>query len=71
MLLWRLIAESMGLGVCYIGGVRDVIIKISELLNIPYYIFPVFRVIVAYPNERNDIKPRIPTELSLVRISCQ
>lgn len=52
-------AESMGLGVCYIGGVRDGIIKISELLDIPEYVFPVFGLVVGYPNERNDIKPRI------------
>lgn len=55
-------AESMGLGVCYIGGVRDGIIKISELLDIPEYVFPVFGLVVGYPNERNDTKPRIPFE---------
>lgn len=55
-------AESMGLGVCYIGGVRDGIIEISELLQIPDFVFPVFGLVVGYPNERNDIKPRIPFE---------
>lgn len=55
-------AESMGLGACYIGGVRDGIIKISELLNIPEYVFPVFGLVVGYPNECNDHKPRIPFE---------
>lgn len=55
-------AESIGLGVCYIGGVRDGIIKISELLDIPEYVFPVFGLVVGYPNERNDSKPRIPFE---------
>jgi FMN reductase (NADPH) len=53
-------AESMGLGACYIGGVRDGIIVISELLQIPDYVFPVFGLVVGYPNECNDHKPRIP-----------
>ncbi|ANY70232.1 NADPH-dependent oxidoreductase [Paenibacillus sp. BIHB 4019] len=57
-----LAAESMGLGVCYIGGVRDGIIKISEWLNLPDYVYPVFGIAVGYPNERNEIKPRIPFE---------
>ena len=55
-------AESMGLGACYIGGIRDGIVKISELLNIPDYVFPVFGLIVGYPAECNDHKPRIPFE---------
>lgn len=55
-------AESMGLGVCYIGGVRDAIIEISELLDIPDYVFPVFGLVVGYPAKRNDHKPRIPFE---------
>ncbi|MCG7381556.1 oxygen-insensitive NADPH nitroreductase [Paenibacillus sp. ACRRY] len=57
-----LAAESMGLGVCYIGGVRDGIIGISDLLNIPEYVAPVFGIVVGYPNERNDTKPRLPFE---------
>ncbi len=55
-------AESMGLGACYIGGIRDGIVKISELLHIPDYVFPVFGLIVGYPAECNDHKPRIPFE---------
>ncbi|HJG23416.1 MULTISPECIES: nitroreductase family protein [Enterococcus] len=35
-------AESMGLGVCYIGGIRDAIVEISDLLELPEYVFPVF-----------------------------
>ncbi|MEK4664537.1 oxygen-insensitive NADPH nitroreductase [Priestia sp. FSL H7-0729] len=55
-------AESMGLGICYIGGVRDGIIEISELLHIPDHVFPVFGLVVGYANERNNRKPRIPLE---------
>lgn len=55
-------AESIGLGVCYIGGVRDGILSISELLDIPDHVFPVYGLVVGYPKKRNDHKPRIPFE---------
>ncbi|CAM5624427.1 FMN reductase (NADPH) OS=Lysinibacillus sphaericus OX=1421 GN=nfrA1 PE=3 SV=1 [Lysinibacillus sphaericus] len=35
-------AESMGYGICYIGGVRNKPEEISELLNLPDYVFPLF-----------------------------
>ena len=53
-------AESMGLGVCYIGGVRDNIEKISEILNLPEYVFPIYGLVIGYPNEKNNHKPRLP-----------
>lgn len=53
-------AESMGLGVCYIGGVRNAIIEISDLLELPEYVYPVFGLVVGYPKEKNELKPRIP-----------
>ncbi|ASE35081.1 oxygen-insensitive NADPH nitroreductase [Mammaliicoccus sciuri] len=55
-------AESMNLGVCYIGGVRDGIIEISNLLEIPDYVYPVFGLAVGYPDQENEKKPRIPFE---------
>ncbi|MEJ8305158.1 oxygen-insensitive NADPH nitroreductase [Saccharibacillus sacchari] len=53
-------AESMDLGVCYIGGVRDGIIDIADALHIPNHVVPVFGLAVGYPAERNEIKPRLP-----------
>ncbi|MBM1152800.1 oxygen-insensitive NADPH nitroreductase [Enterococcus durans] len=53
-------AESMGLGVCYIGGIRDAIVEISDLLELPEYVFPVFGLVVGYPKAKNELKPRIP-----------
>ncbi|WP_125711552.1 oxygen-insensitive NADPH nitroreductase [Companilactobacillus kedongensis] len=56
-------AESMGLGVCFIGGVRDNISEVSELLNIPEHVFPVYGLVIGYPKgELNKIKPRLPFE---------
>ncbi|MFV0559668.1 MAG: oxygen-insensitive NADPH nitroreductase [Enterococcus sp.] len=56
-------AESMGLGACYIGGVRDGIVEISELLDLPEYVYPAFGLIIGYPQgEKNALKPRLPFE---------
>jgi FMN reductase (NADPH) len=55
-------AESLGLGVCYIGGVRDAIVEISDLLDLPEYVFPVFGLVIGYPKTKNDRKPRLPME---------
>lgn len=53
-------AESMGMGVCYIGGIRDTIVEISEMLELPEYVFPIFGLVIGYPKVRNDLKPRMP-----------
>lgn len=56
-------AESMGLGVCFIGGVRDNIQVVSDLLNIPEHVFPVYGLVIGHPKGKlNDIKPRLPFE---------
>jgi FMN reductase (NADPH) len=53
-------AESMGLGTCYIGGVRENIVQISQLLELPNFVYPVFGVVVGHPAHRNAPKPRLP-----------
>lgn len=56
-------AESMGLGVCFIGGVRDNIEEVSDLLKIPDHVFPVYGLVIGHPKGKlNDIKPRLPFE---------
>lgn len=55
-------AESMGLGVCVIGGVRDGIETVDKLLELSENVFPVFGLVVGYPDERNDSKPRLPQD---------
>lgn len=56
-------AESMGLGVCFIGGIRDNIEEVSELLDIPEHVFPVYGLVIGHPKGKlNDIKPRLPLE---------
>lgn len=55
-------AESMGLGVCFSGGIRDGIEGISPLLNIPNHVIPLFGLVIGYSTEKNDLKPRLPFE---------
>lgn len=55
-------AEAMGLGICFVGGIRDQIEAISDLLQLPDYVFPVFGLAVGYPADKNELKPRLPIE---------
>ncbi|SES39260.1 oxygen-insensitive NADPH nitroreductase [Salipaludibacillus aurantiacus] len=53
-------AESMKLGICYIGGIRNDIEKVSELLQLPDYVVPLFGMAVGVPDTSTDQKPRLP-----------
>ncbi|MFD2639095.1 oxygen-insensitive NADPH nitroreductase [Piscibacillus salipiscarius] len=58
-------AESMGYGICYIGGVRNNPKQISELVNLPDKVYPVFGMTVGVPDEEHEVKPRLPVEAIL------
>lgn len=53
-------AESEGLGICYIGGIRNAPDKVSELLGLPDHVYPVFGLCLGYPDQDPEIKPRLP-----------
>ncbi|MBS4172891.1 oxygen-insensitive NADPH nitroreductase [Bacillus sp. FJAT-49736] len=55
-------AESLGLGICYIGGLRNNLDGVSKVLNIPKYVLPLFAMTIGYPSKINDKKPRLPFE---------
>jgi FMN reductase (NADPH) len=55
-------AESMGLGICYIGGLRNNLEEVSKLLNIPTRVIPLFGMTVGYPLQEGSVKPRLPFE---------
>lgn len=57
-----LAAESMGLGICYIGGIRNNLEEVSKLLKIPNKVIPLFALTVGYPAKETAKKPRIPFE---------
>jgi FMN reductase (NADPH) len=55
-------AESMGLGICYIGGIRNNLEEVKKLLNIPERVIPLFGLAVGYPTNITGQKPRLPFE---------
>ncbi|MEH7252035.1 oxygen-insensitive NADPH nitroreductase [Neobacillus niacini] len=55
-------AESMGLGICYIGGIRNKLDEVKNLLKTPERVIPLFGMTVGYPEKINDQKPRLPLE---------
>ncbi|QOR40016.1 oxygen-insensitive NADPH nitroreductase [Billgrantia diversa] len=58
-------AESEGLGICYIGGIRNNPQAISDLLHLPEHVFPVFGMCLGYPAIDPDVKPRLPVDAIL------
>ena len=58
-------AESADLGICYIGGVRNNPAQISELLELPRDVYPVFGFCVGYPEQDPEVKPRLPLDVIL------
>ncbi|MEB1807094.1 MAG: oxygen-insensitive NADPH nitroreductase [Bacillaceae bacterium] len=55
-------AESMGLGIVYIGGIRNNLEEVCQLLNVPKKVIPLFGLAVGYPDQSPDVKPRLPLE---------
>lgn len=53
--------ESLGLGTCYIGAIRNNPLVIAKELGLPNEVFPVFGLTVGYPDPaiRTDVKPRL------------
>lgn len=55
-------AESMGLGICYIGGIRNDMFAVKELLGLPERVLPLFGLAVGVPEHVEGQKPRLPLE---------
>ncbi len=59
----ELILQSKKIGTCMIGGIRQDMKKVSEVLGITGLAFPVFSMTVGYPkefmNKEDDIRPRV------------
>lgn len=58
-------AESLGLGIVYIGGIRNQIARVSELLELPELVYPVFGLCLGYPDQNPEVKPRLPVNIVL------
>ncbi|MGZ6525472.1 MAG: oxygen-insensitive NADPH nitroreductase [Tumebacillaceae bacterium] len=55
-------AESLGLGICYIGGIRNNPQAVTELLQLPSLVYPVYGMCVGVPDQDPEVKPRFATE---------
>ncbi|RUS46183.1 oxygen-insensitive NADPH nitroreductase [Cohnella sp. AR92] len=55
-------AESLGLGICYIGGLRNHPKEVAELLKTPERVAPLFGMTVGHPASPSATKPRLPLE---------
>lgn len=57
-------AESAGLGICYIGGLRNNAEGIKQELNLPKGVFGVFGLCIGYPTADStaEVKPRLKPE---------
>jgi len=53
-------AESLGLGIVPIGGVRRNPQGIIDLLGLPPHTFPVCGLVIGHPADRSAPKPRMP-----------
>lgn len=53
-------AESFGLGIVPIGGIRKNPDEVIELLGLPKYTFPMVGLVLGYPSDESHKKPRIP-----------
>ncbi|GGK80236.1 oxygen-insensitive NADPH nitroreductase [Amphritea balenae] len=58
-------AESLGLGAVYIGGIRNQIARVADLLELPDMVYPVFGICLGYPDQNPEVKPRLPVEVVL------
>jgi FMN reductase (NADPH) len=57
-----LAAESLGLGICYIGSIRNNTRAVIELLELPRLVFPVTGLTVGWPASDPLVRPRLPLQ---------
>ncbi len=66
-----LAAESVGLGICYMGTTWWAADQLIELLALPEHVFPVTSVVMGYPAENPELRDRLPLELIVHREQYQ
>ena len=62
-------AESMGLGGVYIGGIRNEIEEVAQMLCLPTLTAPLFGMCLGVPDQEPGLKPRLPLEI-IRKIDC-
>lgn len=51
--------EAMDYGVCYIGGLRNDLDGVDEILDLPRGVLPLFGLTVGLPRDRSATRPRL------------
>jgi nitroreductase len=65
--------ESLGLGCCYIGGMRNQAAEVAAELGLPEHVFALFGMTIGRPDPKRlpAVKPRLPQEAVLFREQYQ
>lgn len=58
-------AEALGLGICYIGALRNNPAAVSETLKLPHLTYPLFGLCIGHPDQNPEVKPRLPLSVVL------
>jgi len=53
-------AESLGLGICYIGYLRNILSETIDFLELPRLTIPLFGMTVGWPLKESQAHPRLP-----------
>ncbi|MCU0730832.1 MAG: nitroreductase family protein [Hyphomonas sp.] len=58
-------AESLGIGICYIGALRNDVFGVREELALPPFVAPLFGLCLGYPDlsHEAEVKPRLAQEV--------
>ncbi|HSB72249.1 MAG TPA: NADPH-dependent oxidoreductase [Candidatus Methylomirabilis sp.] len=62
-----LAAESLGLGMCYLGSIRNHVPGVIDLLMLPRLVFPVVGMVLGWPAVPGTVRPRLPIAAVLHR----
>jgi nitroreductase len=55
-------AESLGLGICYLGTATWMASRMIEILGLPKLVVPVTAIVIGYPDENPPLTDRLPVE---------
>ncbi len=64
-------AESLGLGGVFIGGIRNQVEEVIDLLKLPKFVMPLFGMCIGHPAQDHQVKPRMPQSMLVHENSYQ
>ncbi|MCE4617712.1 MAG: nitroreductase family protein [Desulfurococcales archaeon] len=66
-----LAAVSLGYGTCFIGAVHNATEQLIKLLKLPILTYPLFGLVIGYPDEAPPPRPRLPPTMLFHREEYQ